>query len=94
MVTHDPRAAEARAHLIHLDKGELTDSRPGGTDVLPQARPHATSSAHRLRSTLTIVGLVIAVLAFGLLQTVVRRVVRGLGRRLGDRGSSRATPSR
>jgi putative ABC transport system ATP-binding protein len=28
MVTHDPRAAEAARHLVHLDKGQLTDTAP------------------------------------------------------------------
>ena len=28
MVTHDPRAAEAARHLVHLDKGQLSDEAP------------------------------------------------------------------
>jgi putative ABC transport system ATP-binding protein len=40
MVTHDPRAADAARHLVHLDKGQLTDEAPAAH------APSAAAQAH------------------------------------------------
>ena len=67
MVTHDPRAAE-RAHVIrHLEKGVLVEA--DAVHLLKLCPRNALR--HKLRTGLTVLGLVVAILAFGLLQTVV-----------------------
>ena len=86
MVTHDPRAAE-KAHLVrHLEKGELTTEETFLLTAAHWLRPAAALTRtnmfflkliirnafrHKLRSFLTIVGVAIAILAFGLLRTLV-----------------------
>ena len=94
MVTHDARAAEAAHHLMHLEKGVFADiGNRASIDAMPSSLALRNAFRHELRTALTMLGLVIAVLAFGLLQTVVdawyagRKAPRPLG-------LSRATPSR
>jgi putative ABC transport system ATP-binding protein len=70
MVTHDPRAAR-KAHVVRqLDKGVLNNAHP-------QDHPKNTFR-HKLRTGLTILSIAIAVLAFGMLRTIVDSVYTGV----------------
>jgi ABC-type methionine transport system ATPase subunit len=72
MVTHDAHAA-AQARTVHLEKGELLDApvKRHSRHVHAQADYRATRCATSCAHALTVLGLVVAVLAFGLLQTVI-----------------------
>ena len=77
MVTHDPKAAEkappadpprkGRAHRVAAAEPQIR-SRPPMFVVLLVLR---NAFRHKLRTALTIVGIVVAITAFGLLRTIV-----------------------
>jgi energy-coupling factor transporter ATP-binding protein EcfA2 len=74
MVTHDAHAAEAANRSSIWKKASccIPNAPPGTALIMYLAKLIARNAMrHKLRTALTVLGLVIAVLAYGLLQTVV-----------------------